>query len=154
MDGEREPSDAWTGFTRFVLPKGKATRRIHMVRGETRKQTTSRPDDVWPDFWKHMSDAAKKKAKQRWTIEKPKLDKPDNALQNTDKEQWRNPPQNWEAQDKIRLCCRCRRMYETKAGGAGHKPHQDHIVVEGMNCVTRWSLVHKFIPMLEASKIP
>ena len=40
----------------------------------TRKQTTSRPDDVWPDMWKCMSDAAKKKAKQRWAIEKPKLD--------------------------------------------------------------------------------
>ena len=28
---------------------------------------------VWPDLWKFMSDAAKKKAKQRWAIEKPKL---------------------------------------------------------------------------------
>ena len=27
----------------------------------TRKQTTSRPDNVWPDMWKHMSDAAKRK---------------------------------------------------------------------------------------------
>ena len=40
----------------------------------TRKQTTSRPDNVWPDMWNHMSDAAKRKAKQRWAIEKPKLD--------------------------------------------------------------------------------
>ena len=40
----------------------------------TRKQTTSGPDNVWPDMWKHMSDAAKSKAKQRWAIEKPKLD--------------------------------------------------------------------------------
>ena len=42
--------------------------------GGTRKQTTPRPDDVWPDMWTHMSDAAKKKAKQRWAFEKPKLD--------------------------------------------------------------------------------
>ena len=40
----------------------------------TRKQTTSRPDDVWPDMWKHMSDAAKQKAKQKRTIEKPQQD--------------------------------------------------------------------------------
>ena len=40
----------------------------------TRKQTTSRPDNVWPDLWKHMSDASKRKAKQKWAIEKPKLD--------------------------------------------------------------------------------
>ena len=43
-------------------------------RRPTRKQTTSRPDDIWPDMWKRMSGAAKKKAKQRWAIEKPKLD--------------------------------------------------------------------------------
>ena len=40
----------------------------------TRKQTTSRPDNVWLDMWKHMSDAAKSKAKQKWAFEKPKLD--------------------------------------------------------------------------------
>ena len=61
VDGERELSDAWTGFTRFIL-------------------LNERPPDgytwfgVWPDMWNHMSDAAKKKAKQRWAIEKPKLD--------------------------------------------------------------------------------
>ena len=32
-----------------------------------RKQTT-------PDTWKHMSNAAKKKAKKRWAIQKPKLE--------------------------------------------------------------------------------
>ena len=40
----------------------------------TRKQDTSRLDDVWPDIWTRMSDAAKKKAKQRWAIEKRKLE--------------------------------------------------------------------------------
>ena len=40
----------------------------------TRKQTTSRPDNVWSDMWKHMSDASKRKEKQKWAIEKPKLD--------------------------------------------------------------------------------
>ena len=40
----------------------------------TRKQTTSRLDDMWPDVWKFMSDTAKTKAKQRWAIEKRKLD--------------------------------------------------------------------------------
>ena len=39
----------------------------------TRKQITSRPKDIWPDTWTRMSDAATKKAKQRWAIEKPKL---------------------------------------------------------------------------------
>ena len=59
---------------KILSSERKATRRIPLVRGETRKQTTSRPDDVWPDMWKFMSDAAKKRAKQRWAIEKPKLE--------------------------------------------------------------------------------
>ena len=75
VDGETELSDAWTGFARFVLlnkrpPDGKtwSGRRL------TRKQTTSRPDNIRPDMWKHLSDAAKSNAKQKWAIETPKLD--------------------------------------------------------------------------------
>ena len=40
----------------------------------TRKQTTSRPDTVWPEMWKHMSDSSKRKEKQTWAIEKQKLE--------------------------------------------------------------------------------
>ena len=39
-----------------------------------------------------------------------------NALQNSDRKQWRNPPQYWETQHKICLYCWCRRKHETKAG--------------------------------------
>ena len=79
VDGERELSDAWTGFTRFIL-LNERPREEFSWSGErlTRKQTTSRPDNVWPDMWKHLSDAAKSKTKQKWAIEKPK---PDNARQ-------------------------------------------------------------------------
>ena len=38
--------------------------------------------------------------------------------------------------------------------GAGHKPHQDHVTEKGMNSLTHYSLVHKFIPMPQAMKIP
>ena len=79
VDGERELSDALTSCTRFILlnerpPDGYTSsgRRL------TRKQTTSRPDDVWPDMWTHMSDAVKKKAKQRWAIENRNSMMPDN----------------------------------------------------------------------------
>ena len=41
VDGVRELSDAWTGFTRFIFIERKATWRIFMVRERlTRKQTT------------------------------------------------------------------------------------------------------------------
>ena len=74
-DGERELSDAWTGFTGFMLwnerpPDGYTWSGRRLLR----KQTTSRPDNVWPDLRKHLSDAAKSNAKQKWAIEKPKLE--------------------------------------------------------------------------------
>ena len=76
VDGDRELSDAWTGFTRFTFLNEKNTGWIYMLRFETdKKQTTSRPDTVWPEMWKHMSDTSKRKEKQKWAIEKPKLDK-------------------------------------------------------------------------------
>ena len=40
----------------------------------TKKQTTSRPDYLWPEIWKDMSEAAARKEKQKWPVEKPKLD--------------------------------------------------------------------------------
>ena len=75
VDGERELSDAWTSFTRFIVlnekpPDGYTWSGVRL----TRKQTSSRPDNVWPDMWKHMSDASKRKEKQTWAIEKPQLD--------------------------------------------------------------------------------
>ena len=53
VDGKRELFGAWTNFTRFLL---------------------FRPVDVCPNMRTLMSDAAKKKAKQRLAVEKPKLD--------------------------------------------------------------------------------
>ena len=75
VDGDRELSDTWTGFARFtVLNEKPPDGQTWSGRRLTRKQTTSRPDTLWPEIWKHMSDAAKSKAKQKWAIEKPKLD--------------------------------------------------------------------------------
>ena len=75
VDGDRELSDAWTGFTRFTFldekPPDGFTRSGERL---TRKQTTSRPDTWWPEIWKDMSEAPKRKEKQKWTAEKPRLD--------------------------------------------------------------------------------
>ena len=40
----------------------------------TKKHTTSRPNYLWPELWKDMSEAAQRKEQQKWTIEKPKHD--------------------------------------------------------------------------------
>ena len=75
VDEDRELSDAWTSFTRFTVLSENHRKDIHGPGGDSQgNKKTSRPDDLWPDMWKFMSDAAKKKAQQRWAIEKPMLD--------------------------------------------------------------------------------
>ena len=180
VGGERELSDAWTGFTRFVLLKERTPEGYTWSRGRfTRKQKTSRPDDVWPDMWKCMSDAAKKKAKHRWAIEKPKLDnaielrgiffEPNDeefkltmkaARRNLEvpmpaampckipiKEQWENHPNIGKRKTKCACIVDADESTRPRLEGAGHTLHQDHITANGMNSMTHYSLVHKFIPM-------
>ena len=75
VDGDRELSDTWTDFTRFTILNVKPPDG-YTWSGErlTRKQATSRPDTLWPEIWKDVSVASKRKEKQKCAIEKPKLD--------------------------------------------------------------------------------
>ena len=71
IDGSRDLSDPWTGFTQFTLldekaPDGKTWSGVRL----TRKQLTSRPDHLWPELWKSMGKHAKLKEKQKWSNEK------------------------------------------------------------------------------------
>ena len=66
IEGDRDLSDAWTGFTRFTLLDERPPEGCSW----TKKQTTSRPDHLWPETWKIMSDTEH----QKWAVEKPKLD--------------------------------------------------------------------------------
>ena len=68
-------SDTWTGFRRFSKLSEKPPDGYKWSGGTlTRKQTTSRPDNLWPEMWKQMSDASKREEKQKWAVEKSKLD--------------------------------------------------------------------------------
>ena len=193
VDGEKELSDAWTGFTRFILMDESHLTDTHGPGGDlrgnkqTNKQTTSRTDNVWPDMWKFLSDAAKKKAKQRWAIEKPKLDNArqlrgilflepnDEEFKLTMKAARRKlevpmpaampckipiknsgEPHRNIVTRKTKYACIVDADESTtpRLEGAGHKPHEDHITAKGMNTITHHSLVHKFIPLLQALKIP
>ena len=186
VDAERELSDAWTGFTRFIFlnerpPDG------YTGSGErlTRKQNTSRPDDIWPDKWTRMFDAAKKKTKQKWAIEKPKLH---NARQlrgiffiEPDVEEFKlmikAAPRKLEVPMPAAMPCKIPTkssgdtailgnaghdllalLMPTKAQDQGsrsyaHLSSRSHHC-ERMNSMTHYSLVHKFIPMPQAMKIP
>ena len=57
IDGSRDLSDPWTGFTQFTLLEEKTSKRIYVGRGETEKRQV-----------------AKLREKHKWAIEKPKLD--------------------------------------------------------------------------------
>ena len=75
IDGSRDLSDPWTGFTHFTLLEEKAPDG-YMWSGVrlTRKQLTSRPDHLWPELWKSMGKHAKLKEKQKWSEEKLHLE--------------------------------------------------------------------------------
>ena len=136
----------------------------------TRKQTTSRPDNAWPDMWKHVYDASKRKAKQKWSIEKPKLD---NARKlrgmffiEPEDEDFKSIMKNarWKFEIPMPAAMPCKTP--TNSGGEAddstrkrlegtvHEDHEDHIADEGINSLSHCNLVHKFIPMPEAMKIP
>ena len=75
IDGSRDLSDPWTGFTQFTLldeeaPDGYTWSWVRL----TRKQLTSRPDHLWPELWKSMGKNAKLKEKQKCSEEKIHLD--------------------------------------------------------------------------------
>ena len=75
IDGSRDLSDPWTGFTQFTLLEEKPPYGC-MWSGErlTRKQLTSRPDHLWPELWKTMGKNAKLKERQKWSNEKLHLE--------------------------------------------------------------------------------
>ena len=75
IDGSRDLSDPWAGFTQFTLldekvPDGYLWSGWRL----TRKQLTSRPDHWWPELWKSMGKHAKLKEKQKWSEEKLHLE--------------------------------------------------------------------------------
>ena len=75
IDGTRDLSDPWTGFTQFTLLEEKALDGYMWSGGRlTRKQLASRPDYLWPELWKSMGKHAKLKEKQKWSEEKIHLE--------------------------------------------------------------------------------
>ena len=138
-------------------------------------------------MWKHTSDSAKKKAKQKWAVEKPQID---NARQlkriffiEPDDEEFKSIMKaarrelevpmpaampckipiksSGETHRKIgkrrtKHACAVDADGSTRPGqeGAGHKSHQDYITAKGTNSMAHYRLVHKFIPMPQAMKLP
>ena len=156
----------WTGLTRFTKLSEKPPDSTWCGGRLTRKQTTSRPDKLWPEIWKDMSDASKRKEKRKWAIEKPKLENVRRLrdiffIDPDDEEFKRLPNQHRETcgnvgQHKTKYACLVEAdgSVRIRMEGSQSKNHEDHISGKGVNSMGHYNLVHKFIPMLEALKIP
>ena len=75
IDGSRDLSDPWTGFTHFTLvdetpPDGNMWSGGRL----TKRQASSRPNHLWPELWTKLGRNAQVKERQQWSHEKPKLD--------------------------------------------------------------------------------
>ena len=81
VDGDQELSDARTGFTRFtVLSEKPPDGYTWSGKRLTRKQTTSRPDILWPEMWKRLPDASKRKEKQKWQLRNQSSKMPEDCV--------------------------------------------------------------------------
>ena len=134
-----------------------------------------------------MSEAAQRKEKQKWAIEKPKLDnaKRLRGIYFTDpedaelKETVQNARRKLEVPMPAAMLCKisgrtyketCRNFDAPKTKyaciveadeftrkrleGTLHEDHEDHFAGRGDNSLQHYNLVHKFIPMPQAMKIP
>ena len=184
IDGSRDLSDPWTGFTQFTLLEEKAPDGYMWSGGRlTRKQLTSRPDQLWTELWKSMGNHAKLK-KQKWSEEKLHLenarklrgicfiDREDTEFKETSK----NARQKLETSVAPAMPCK---IMENCGSGASNKiktklacileadestrmrmgnsiphHHEDHIAGKGENSLQHYNLVHKLILMPQAMKIP
>ena len=185
IDGSRDLSDPWTGFTQFTLLDDKAPDGYTWSGGRlTRKQLTSRPDHLWPELWKSMGKNAKLKEKQKWSEEKIHLDNArklrgiyfidpeDKEFKETIKNArkkletsvapampckiMKNCGSGGSDKNKTKLACILEANESTRMRMGNSEPpnHEDHIAGKGENSLQHYNLVHKFIPMPQAMKIP
>ena len=185
IDGSRDLSDPWTGFTQFTLLEEKPpTRFLWFLERLTRKQLTSRPDHLWPEIWKTMGKHPKLKEKQKWSEEKLHLENARKLRgiyfidpEDTEfKETIKNARKKLEtsvapampckiikncgsgASNKIKtkLVCILEADESTRMRMGNSIPHhhEDQIAGKGENSLQHDNLVHKFISMPQAMKIP
>ena len=178
VDGGPELSKPWTAFTKLKDIDKKNLQMDSRGPGAADKnQGTSRPDSLWPEIWSSMSYAAQHKEKQRWAFEKPKLDNagilrsiyfidPDdmefkdtmeNARKKLDALQG---SKHWQRENLWRTNFHCSqiKMRVHRGGRRIHeKAHWTDSTTrswEGIFSLSHCDLVHKFILMFHAMKIP
>ena len=75
IDGSRDLSGSWTGFTQFTLLEEKPPDGfLWSGKRLTKRQATSRPDRQWPELWTKLRRNAELREKQKRSIEKRPVD--------------------------------------------------------------------------------
>ena len=184
IDGSRDLSVSWTGFTRLSEEKPPDG---YMCSGWrlTRKQLTSRPDHLWPELWESMGKHAKLKEKQKWSNEKLHLenarklrgihfiDPKDKEFKETIKNARKKLETSVapampckitkkncgsgvsnKVQTKLACILGANESTRMRVGNSTPSNHEDHIAGKGDNTLQHYNLVHKFIPIPQAMKIP
>ena len=189
IDGSRDLSVSWTGFTQFTLSSQKPPDGFLWSGARpTKRQVTSRPDHLRPELWRGMSRNAKLREKQKWSMEKPKLDNARRLrgiyLIDPEDKEFKENIKNARKKFKTPMApaMPCKTCKKNKHGGTRSKTndfkskitcileasestrmrmeeslpkcHEDHIAGRGDNSLQHYNLVHKFIPMSQAMKIP
>ena len=188
IDGSRDLSDSWTGFTQFTLEEKRPDGYMWSGGGEFYEKTAdiqARPDHLWSELWEKMGKNAKLKEKQKWSNEKLHLenarklrgiyfiDPEDKEFKETIKNArkkmetsiapampckivWKNCGSGASNRIKTRLACILEAGESTRLRMGESLPnhHVDHIAGKGDNSLQHYNLVHKFIPMPHAMKIP
>ena len=149
---------------------------IHGPERLIRKQTTSRPDILWPEIW-----ASKRKENQKWAIEKPRLDnacKPRGIYFNgpgdeENKDIMKNTRRKLEVPMPAAVPCKTQReknsekQCETKYActveadesmrkrmeGSLHMYHEDNMAGKGLKSLIHNNLVHKLEQGSSASQM-
>ena len=137
VDGDRESSDTWTGFTRFTLLSekpldGYTWSRKRLTRIQKYKKKPPGPTYYGQKCGKNVSDASKRKEKQKWAIEKPKLDNARKlrGIYFIDPHDEGNQGYN---EKKTRTCiAEADESTRKRLEGSLHKYHEDHIAGKGM----------------------
>ena len=189
INGSRDLSDSWTGFTQFILSSEKPPDGYMWSRWRpTKRQATSRPDHLWPELLRGMARNATLREKHKWSHEKLQLhnarklrgiyfiDPEDKEFKETIKNARKKlelpvaPAMpckisknnqncgNGDKSNKIKskLACILEASESTRLRMGESLPnhHEDHLAGKGNNSLQHYNLLHKFIPMPQAMKIP
>ena len=177
-----DPWTGFTQFT--LLAEKRADGFLWSGRRLTRKQLTSRPDHLWPELWKSMGKHAKLKEKQKWSDEKLHLenarklrgiyfiDPEDKEFKETIKNArkkletsvapampckiMKNCGSDGSDKNKTKLACilEANEFTRMRMGNSIPHHHEDHIAGKGKISLQHYNMVHKFILMPQAMKIP